>query len=152
MVPADGKTQLIIEPEKQNDATYDVEVRIAQTNERTAFIQGLILEPTKESPISRLLEDQMIEGAAQAAAVVQLDSIDDDKLPLLLKIGKAEFSDEHNVRAGDNVTYEVVSSQLNKRAFSGNVGILSEGKMIGTIENIQAMTAPAKTLLRIIET
>ncbi len=111
-------------------------------------VSGLNIAMVENDGRGYLLEDQMIEGAAQAVGVTHLETIDPESMPLFLGIGKIEFSGARP-KAGDGVEYHVETTAI-KRYFSGNVEIWSSGQLIGKISDITARAVPKDNFNRML--
>lgn len=137
IVPADGKTVLEINPVLRPDGAYDVDILDAITGERISSILGLKVRPATEADNDSLFEDQIIEGAAQAVGILQADG-SEMKMPLLTRIGRTQFVAE-GIKGGEGISYHTSSKKDEKRGVQGSVAIYSEGRIIGTIDKIEAV-------------
>ncbi len=150
IVSADGKTVLRVEPQLCDDGTYNVSIIREHDNKITASIKGLKVKQVTNDEVVALLEDQLIEGAAQAAGIVHLEKIDTNVMPLFLRIGETDFFDNHTVRAGDGICYDAETVQLDKRTFGSNIVISSEGTIIGGIKDLQATVVKRSIIPKLI--
>ncbi|MBI2032673.1 MAG: SDR family NAD(P)-dependent oxidoreductase [Candidatus Levybacteria bacterium] len=137
VIPADG-TSLHIIPRLNADGTYDVEIVKQEDRKVAAHIRGLRMVPAAESTDRVLLEDQIIEGACQTVGVLGANNTQVGKMPLLLRIGRTEFTDGA-IGAGQGVSYDTLVRKDGKRYIKGSVRVYSEGNNIASIDEIEAV-------------
>lgn len=138
-VVADANTNLVINPIKNENGSYDVEIVRESDGARTALIEGLRVVPTDEPDENALWEDQILEGAAQTIGVTHLGEVDPDTMPLFLEIGPTTFFPHPRARAGEGISYSAVSEKLGKREFGGTVIVASDDKIMAEITGLKAM-------------
>ncbi|KKQ34627.1 MAG: hypothetical protein US51_C0032G0001, partial [Microgenomates group bacterium GW2011_GWA2_37_6] len=148
-IPADGDTELTIKPVENSDGTYDVEISRLSDGKQTAFIKKLRLMPAEDLEEPELLEDQLLEGAAQATGIVALEDLDSQTMPLLLGIGRTEFLGG-GVKAGEGIKYDVYTKRVDKREIEGSVLIYSGDKIIGVTNEIRAVLVPKPVATRLL--
>ncbi len=149
VVVADGKTRLQVVPKLNDNGTYDVEILRESDGERTAIIRGLRVRSAKDSESNQLLEDQILEGVAQAMGVVGVSDLTDN-MPLLVSIGKTDFVDG-GINAGEGIDYSVVVEKSGKRGIEGSALIYSEGRLIGEVNSIKAALVRKDTVYRLLK-
>lgn len=150
VILADGNTDLLIIPTQKSDGTYDVEILRESNGKRTAFVRGLKVRPATESDTDTLLEDQVIEGAAQATGSVGIKDLGGANMPLLRSIGRVEFV-PGGIKAGEGIKYDVGTKQIGTRQIEGDVVVQSEGRMIAKISDIRASLVPQDVALRLLK-
>ncbi|KKP80537.1 MAG: hypothetical protein UR81_C0024G0007 [Candidatus Levybacteria bacterium GW2011_GWB1_35_5] len=149
VVVADGKTRLQVVPKLNDNGTYDVEILRESDGEKTAIIRGLRVRSAKDSESNQLLEDQILEGAAQAMGVVGVSDLTDN-MPLLVSIGKTIFVGGE-INAGEGIDYTVVAEKSGKRDIEGSALIYSEGRLIGEVNSIKAALVRKDTIYRLLK-
>lgn len=148
IIKADGKTNLSINLIRYKDGSYDVEILNISTGITTATIKGLRVRPEAESDQGTLLEDQIIEGAAQTVGISQADG-NKMKMPLLTRIGKTQFV-SGEIKGGEGIAYHTRSKKDEKRGIKGSVTVYSEGRIIGAISDIEAVLVSKDTATRVL--
>ena len=148
-VSAQGDTELTVKPVKNADGTYDVEISRQSDGKQTAFIRKLRVMPTEDLEEPELLEDQLLEGAAQSTGIVALEDLDSQTMPLLLGIGRTEFLGR-SVKAGDGIKYDVHTKRVDKRGIEGSVLIYSGDRIIGVTAGIRAILVPKPVATRLL--
>lgn len=148
MVIADGNSELRVLPKRMEGGRYNVEIQLVRggAQEICAQIEGLRVQPAVYTDDPVLLEDQLLEGAAQTVGAVEGQDTDEQHLPLLMEIGPAKFSG-NPVRAGDGVAYHTITERTGAQQIVGVVKIHSEGKPIGETV-VQARIVPKALLQR----
>lgn len=148
IVTADGKTRLAIYANKYKDGSYDVEIININTGKTTASVKGLRVRPETEAEKTTLLEDQIIEGAAQAVGTSQVDG-SEMKIPLLIRVGRTRFV-PGEIRGGEGIAYHITYEKGHKKSVKGSVAVYSEGRIVGTVGNIEAVLVSEKSARRLI--
>ncbi len=142
VVQADNDDVLVIDQKvsmrAEFSAFYNVTVDIFDAT--AATLNELEIRFMEDPFPNTLLEDQLIEGAAQAAGAALLPKIDGENMPLFLEIGKTEFTGVM-LKAGAGVEYRV-QGKGNRRMIIGDVGIYSDGVLVGTVSGLKAMVVP----------
>lgn len=148
VIPADGSKTIAVSVGVRLDGAYNVTISNIDTGERLTRIIGLKTKPLEGDENDTLLEDQLIEGAAQTVGISQVDD-EESKVPLFTRLGRVEFTSER-VKAGDGIEYHSFSSSEGKRGIEGAVSVYSEGRLIGAVEGINAVLVPGKTAIRLL--
>ena len=151
IVNASKNERLIISPKviirTEHGAVYDVDVKRESDGAVTTKIEGMHIE-YRLNEHKRLLEDQMLEGAAQAMGVSHLKVLNDETMPLFLGIGRTYFDGE--VGQGDGIVYDVSTKQIDKRKFGASVIIKKDDKIICKSEDLSAMVVNKSLIPRLL--
>lgn len=103
-------------------------------------VKGLIVEREDKGSENLLLEDQMIEFAAQSAAQRVLAEHPDRK-PLFASIGRARFTGIDITSGGSLMAIEQDTRIEGRRFFGSSVIADQDGNLVGEIENMQGVIA-----------
>lgn len=152
IVQVDKKDSLVVLPtilmRTETSAVYDVVIQRFSDSVVTTEIKGLEIEYRLDSR-ERLLEDQMIEGAAQVLGVASLKDSMGEWMPLFQGMGRARF--RKAVVAGDGLEYMTNIGESEKRGIQGNVNIYNGQNCVGKIENLKAVVVPKALIPRILK-
>jgi len=124
------------------------DAQLLVNGEVKTIIGGLIVEQIEEELDDTMLEDQMIEFAAQSAAV-EIFAAQPEKRPLFGGIGRTRFTGME-IKAGDSLTAMVQDVEYDgKRRFAGNSVIVDQdGNLVGEVADMQATIASQALLKR----
>jgi hypothetical protein len=151
-VLADGQTELAITHAENPNGGFDVTITDPKKDRVVSQIKGMKARPGNGEE-QALLEDQIIEGAAQSAGVTALDNLDGRLMPVLRSIGRVDLRPaSSSVKPGEGVEYIANTQNTgNNRDVEGTVSIASEGKFIGFVYGIKASLVPPEVISRILQ-
>lgn len=131
-----------------NSCNVDAEVTVGK--KLHMIIEGLTIrdEPWPKSPV--LLEDQIIEFAAQSAASgVLIDN--PGRMPIFTGIGRTRFSGWNITPDSILIAIQTDSHTDGKRGFSCSSEVIDQdGRMVAEIEQMQAIIADPRLIKRMI--
>lgn len=137
-VPADG-VELHIQVEVLMRTEYGANYNVKIVNEKgdpTVTIDNLEVQfMDEERPAITLLENKILEGAAQTLAVSTVDT-DGDKMPLFLSMRNVRFSDAM-VKAGAGLEYIAAGKANIRGSLTGSVQVYSHGEELATIGSLR---------------
>lgn len=119
---------------------FQADAELSVNGEMKTQIKGLMVQTTESGPEQVILEDQMIEFAAQSAAQRVLAEYPDRK-PLFASIGRARFTGI-DVTPGTSLMAIEQDTRIEGRRFFGSSIIADQdGNLVGEIENMQGVIA-----------
>lgn len=130
----------------QEGSIFQADAELSVEGEMRTQIKGLQVQTTEEGPTQVVMEDQMIEFAAQSAAQRVLAEHPDRK-PLFASIGRTRFTGLDITPGTSLMAIEQNTRTEGRRFFGSSIIADQDGNLVAEIEDMQGVIA-SQALIR----